>query len=74
MASVEHDRDRQHIACHDPARVLAEIDAKRRIIDALDVTEDRQIPAEAWLVGNEIKKAIALPYAGHPDYREEWRP
>jgi hypothetical protein len=26
------------------------------------------------LVATALLKLIALPYAGHPDYREEWRP
>jgi hypothetical protein len=59
----------EHIQRHDPARVLREVEAKRRIIDLADslgyVTNDAE-PA--------ILAALALPYADHPDYREEWRP
>ena len=43
-----------------PGRALAECDAKRRI-----VTEC------GWVTVMEL---LALPYADHPDYREEWRP
>lgn len=49
-----------HIARHDPARVLAECEAKRRIVD-----ESRSRLA---------MRLVALPYADHPDYREEWKP
>ncbi|MFD8805596.1 DUF6221 family protein [Streptomyces sp. NPDC059597] len=67
-----------HVAAHDPARVLREIDAKRRIL------------AEHWLNGwvcdtcdnGEVGQTfpcatlrlLALPYADRPGYREEWRP
>ena len=57
-----------------PARVLAECEAKRRLIEAV-VDKD---PFDA--MGAEsayeilILSHLALPYAGHPDYRDEWRP
>jgi len=41
-------------------RGLKDIAAKRRILD--------EHPGYATL------KLLALPYASHPDYREEWRP
>jgi hypothetical protein len=43
-----------------PARVLAECESKRRI-----VTEC------GW---ETVMRHLALPYADHPDYRDEWRP
>jgi hypothetical protein len=52
-----------HIARHDPARVLAEVEAKRQILDHL---------AYEW--SSPILRYLALPYAGHPAYREEWKP
>lgn len=62
-----------HIARHDPARVLAEVAAKRAIL-RLHVPE---VPSwcprcDSWPCST--LKALALPYAGHPDCREEWRP
>ncbi|MEV8417819.1 DUF6221 family protein [Streptomyces niveus] len=33
IALVMHDGDRGHVVRHDPARILREVDAKRRIID-----------------------------------------
>ncbi|MFD3917325.1 DUF6221 family protein [Streptomyces sp. NPDC058603] len=68
----------QHIARHDPARVLAEVEAKRQITDE-HVTRD-------WKLGDRLHdcqwtkwpcrtlRLLALPYADHDDYREEWRP
>lgn len=49
----------EHIVRHDPARVLAEVEAKRRIV---------------FEVAMPVLALLALPYADHPDYREEWRP
>lgn len=52
-------------------RVLADCDAKRRIIDLLELeilddAEDQT--AQAML------KTLALPHADHVDFREEWKP
>lgn len=52
------------------ARVLAECDAKRRIIDWHDLAERQYGPRTAA----GILEILALPYAEHPDYRDEWRP
>ncbi len=56
-----------HFARHDPARVLAEVEAKRRILEwaPIDLGEGHS---------THIFRLLALPYADHPDYREEWRP
>jgi hypothetical protein len=65
-----------HIARHDPARVLAECEAKRRIVESHaydegfegcvhDMKDDWPCPTLCLL---------ALPYADHADYRDEWRP
>jgi hypothetical protein len=72
-----------HIAHHDPARVLREVAAKRRILDdivpIMNAT-DEQINSE-WGVGPmapgdyesvELLKILALPYVDHPDYNPEW--
>jgi hypothetical protein len=77
---------RDHVARHDPARVLREVDAKRRIIEAaedasgIDAQLDGQLrvgrrdEAIEPYVGDVILRALALPYADRPDYRDEWRP
>ncbi len=60
-----------------PARVLAECEAKRRIVELL--AEDWRISREKLppgLADHEplLLRLLALPYTDHPDYREEWRP
>jgi hypothetical protein len=71
----------EHIARWDPARVLAEVDAKRRILDEHDPSQttktccptcqdyDESIPAPCLTV-----RLLALPCANRPGYRDEWRP
>ncbi len=52
-----------------PARVLAECEAKRRIVD--------QLGDAAWssdAVRDHVLGNLALPYVDHEDYRDEWRP
>ncbi|MFJ7269409.1 DUF6221 family protein [Streptomyces sp. NPDC099050] len=93
----------QHIVRHDPARVLAEVDAKRRILLLHNIPavvspkmaafglrkgespeDDRRCagcgldsmddPITPDVSECPILRALALPYADHPDYREEWKP
>ncbi|MEU3161810.1 DUF6221 family protein [Streptomyces griseoincarnatus] len=83
--------DRQvadHIAAHDPARVLSEIDAKRRLVDlhTKDEYYDGCVICDNgnnscgcmsgwhWTYPCDTLKILALPYADRPGYREEWRP
>ena len=66
--------DAQHIARHDPARVLAECEGKRQIVDAATVTIDIYRGGTVLDFAWETLRHLALPYADHPDYREEWRP
>ncbi|WP_128977268.1 DUF6221 family protein [Streptomyces roseicoloratus] len=68
----------EHIARHDPARVLAEVDAKRRILADYErfVAERRRMMGgwDSYPEVSPILAALALPYADHPDYDEAWRP
>ncbi|MFF5404590.1 DUF6221 family protein [Streptomyces misionensis] len=75
----------EHIARHDPARVLAEVEAKRRIVRALESaevalrnTEPGKEPYELMTGSVNSLRAVvqmlASVYADHPDYRAEWRP
>lgn len=70
---------REHIARHDPGRVLAEVEAKRRILDEYEQATGQYATHSQVSAGEEIGlrfalKALALPYAEHPDYDEAWRP
>ena len=66
----------------DPARVLAEVDAKRRIIEWHTGQRDDKTPWGKPVVicycGYDLPcstlRLLALPYADHPDYQDEWRP
>jgi hypothetical protein len=51
--------DAEHIVRWNPVRVLAEIAAKRAILE-IHAPHDSRILAAVW--------------AGHPDYRQEWKP
>ncbi|MER5715748.1 DUF6221 family protein [Streptomyces sp. NPDC002132] len=83
VALVLVTEERAHIVRHDPARVLREVDAKRRIlgevVPEIDGMESR-IDGE-WGAGDpteressRLLRLLALPYADRPGYREEWRP
>ncbi len=69
-----------HVARHDPARVLAEVDAKRRLIDSYlpEASKTDEQVNEEWGYGSaladDLLRLLALPYADHPDYRDDWRP
>ncbi|MFE1550590.1 DUF6221 family protein [Streptomyces sp. NPDC058718] len=88
-----------HIARHDPARVLTEVDAKRQIAREHGPSDKhttiwdwpelgtwcgecgtdpcRELsacPICGTSDGCRTLRLLALPFADHPDYREEWRP
>lgn len=63
----------EHIANWDPARVLAECQAKRAVI----ATHERQTfddDPDAWIVLSEILlRHLAAVYADHPAYDPAWQ-
>jgi hypothetical protein len=79
-----------HIVENDPARVLADIEAKRQIIELHKSAKLSYLPsrergcvtcstAQTWdAQANEANcqtlRLLAAPYGDHPDYRDEWRP
>lgn len=70
----------EHIARWDPARVLAEVEAKRRILDEYKRALDRrrQHPDDLASIGALLAllsavKIAAQPYARRPGWHEEWR-
>lgn len=81
---VDNGRDLWHLAI-DPARVLAECDAKRRIVARHYRDRRDECVGCGWTgplddartgPGEECPEMqdLALPYADHPDYRDEWKP
>ncbi|MFE0699134.1 DUF6221 family protein [Streptomyces sp. NPDC058872] len=82
IADASRDAIRERITAHEEersTRMLAEVDAKRRILRAHDkwcageceakYPEGGFDAAHYWAI-----KSLAAVYADHPDYRAEWRP
>jgi hypothetical protein len=74
------DREVGDLAAYwDPARVLAEVEAKRRILGEHRPVEAGDVPGLAMcFVDNEVMPCdhvrwLAQPYAGREGWREEWR-
>jgi hypothetical protein len=74
-----------HIARHHPARVLAEVEAKRDVVARYEFAckeaaqpgiseEERETRLQVAGALQSVVLCLAAPYADHPDYREEWRP
>lgn len=66
-----------HIARHDPARVLVDVEANRQIVELHEENAHRECRLCGHLDGDypcTTLRLHALPFAGHPDYRPEWRP
>jgi hypothetical protein len=54
-----------------PERMLADCDAKRRVIHACSATTQQDVTEFAeW----GVLRVLALPYANHPDYQPDWHP
>jgi len=66
----------------DPSRALAEVDAKRQIIEEHTDSDGAICPTCTEQDTYRTPQAepcrtlrlLALPYAGHPSCQEEWRP
>ena len=70
-----------HVARWNPTRVLAEVEAKRQIVELCHsyieagmiqpgtTPDDDAAGAE---LGEVVLRALALPYADHPDYNPAW--
>lgn len=74
----------QHIARHDPARVLADIEAKRRIAEVAATLMEQAardpgldasgVMTRSMAIAYETTlRLLALPFADHQDHRDEWR-
>src|SRR5215207_1175489 len=62
-----------HFALWKPARVLAEVEAKREIIECCNEHDlPRASQGSTW--GSYVLRRLALPYADHPDYDEALKP
>lgn len=54
----------------DPARILAECEAKRRIVGRYHASTT----AASAIALLPVLRDLASPYAAHEDFEEEWRP
>jgi hypothetical protein len=68
-----------HIARHDPARVLADCAAKRAIVELHTGGHECSITGDHCRYIHEFEtcdtlRLLAAPFAPHPDFRDEWTP
>ncbi|MDL4817781.1 DUF6221 family protein [Actinomadura opuntiae] len=80
VASAENASYAEHIARHDPSRVLQDAAARRQLVDDCEkhawiIAQGRATPEQqaAQAVREQALRLLALPYAHHPDYQVEWR-
>lgn len=68
------DRLGEHIAGHDPARVLADCAAKRAIVEQYRraVANQEFGRSHVVLALAAVLMQLAQPYAGHPDFAPSW--
>lgn len=64
----------EHVARHDPARVLLEVAAKRALVEYYDSAVLAVAIGRSVLASDYLLRLLASVYAGHPDYRAEWAP
>ncbi|MFB7244657.1 DUF6221 family protein [Streptomyces populi] len=66
--------DELHITRHGPARVFAEIHAKREIVSTWRKLHFLGRTGLGEGVAARAMQFLAVVYADHPDYDERWRP
>lgn len=66
----------QHVARHDPARVLRDVEAARLLLSLHPSWSDRPgcMACDTLYEDCDARRALALPFSTHPDYRTEWKP
>lgn len=85
VAGVEHAEDRAHIAEHDPARVLREIEAKRGALARYEFActeatapnvdeEERETRVRVAAAFQSCVLLFASVYSDRPGFQESWRP
>lgn len=76
---IHHAVQADHIIRWHPARVLAECEAKRRIVDHEDARGAQSIVSFTGRVvravgTSGVLRCLALPYSDHPDFDGPWQP
>lgn len=75
-----HEGVLRHILSNDPAHVLADCKAKRRIVldceERLAIAATDSTPESQWVAqfASEILWSLAFPFSDHADFDEAWRP
>jgi hypothetical protein len=71
----------EHIVRWDPARVLREVEAKRRILDEyaavkrlLELTDENADDRKELRYRAFVVRLLAAPFSDRPGYRQEWAP
>lgn len=62
----------EHVARHDPARVLADVSAKRAMVAECVRTLD--VEESGFWLAELVLKQLAAVYADRTDFSEAWRP
>lgn len=67
--AIKNEGDAQHIARHDPARVLEQTPILRAVVELIEgmVSVSQQSEAE-----RSVLYPLAAVWSDHPDYRPEW--
>jgi hypothetical protein len=72
------DRETGECDCGVPARILAETEAKQKLLAEYAAADARaNWPDFDGGVASGLEMALqhlTAPFSGHPDYREEWKP
>lgn len=56
-----------HIALHDPSRVLIDVEFKREVI-----RYEQKVRTPTGVAASGVLRALAEVYVDHPDYQQEW--
>lgn len=77
VAAVLGSYSAEFMATVDPARVLREVEAKRKVVDHIVYELADHGADNPWWYDDKllpILRMLALPYSDRPGYREDWRP
>lgn len=62
----------RHIARHDPARALAEVAAKRSLVELYGALSAQWAPNVDYGFASTTLRTLVAVYSSHPDYQKEW--
>jgi hypothetical protein len=71
VVDFARDASAEHIARQHPAKTLRRIAAVRRVLDLVTFADGGGGYTEAY---RDVVRLLGLEHAGHPGYREEWKP